>query len=121
MYISLLLAVFMQSTSGMWILLGFHVNRYYIENQLCNNRFDLIPLCKGYCYLEEKVKEENKNNDVQIKVKLLEVAMVLPEIFATRNHTNLQPTDRLFFSDYVDTTLAEGFSFAILKPPILSA
>lgn len=60
MYISLLLAVIMQSTSSIWIYLGFELNRDYIARQLCINRFETIPVCKGSCYLEEKIKEEKK-------------------------------------------------------------
>ncbi|UQA74149.1 hypothetical protein K2F45_20385 [Sphingobacterium siyangense] len=118
MYISLLLAIIMQSTGSIWIYLGFQLNRDYIVSQLCINRFETIPVCKGSCYLEERIKEEKSNNDAQIKVKLLEVAMVLP--IHEDNHKNpiQQPIKDIAFTPVSIGPLSNGFCLSIFKPPV---
>ncbi|RZF59282.1 hypothetical protein [Sphingobacterium corticibacterium] len=118
MYISLLVAVLIQSTSSMWIFVGFQLNWDYIESQLCINRFDTIPVCKGSCYLEEKIKEDQQHNDAPVKLKLLEVTMILA--FFTLNNT--QPIQKdignLLTQSVATAPLSDGFCFSIFKPPI---
>src|SRR5690606_29425720 len=98
MYISLLLAVIMQSTGSIWVYLGFQLNRDYIESQLCINRFDAIPVCKGSCYLEVKIKEENSNTDAHIIIKLLEIAMILPVVEHQDKKINYVPALDIVFA-----------------------
>lgn len=47
------------------------MNRDYIANNLCINRFDAIPVCKGSCILENALnkaqKEEQKTPEMKIK------------------------------------------------------
>lgn len=118
MYISLLLAVIMQSTGSIWVYLGFQLNRDYIESQLCINRFDAIPVCKGSCYLEEKIKEENNNTDAQIKIKLLEIAMVFPVFGHKYKKNNYQPAHDIAFAPISSDPLSDGFCIDIFKPPV---
>lgn len=118
MYISLLLAIIMQSTGSIWIYLGFQLNRDYIVSQLCINRFETIPVCKGSCYLEEKIKEEKSNNDAEIKVKLLEVAMVLPVPDDNHKKPIQHPIEDIVFTPASIGPLSNGFCFSIFKPPV---
>ncbi len=118
MYISLLLAVIMQSTSSIWIYLGFELNRDYIARQLCINRFETIPVCKGSCYLEEKIKEEKSNADAQITVKLLEVVMVLPVLDDSHKKPIEHTIEDIVFTPIPIGSLCNGFCFSIFKPPI---
>ncbi|MGO1245514.1 MAG: hypothetical protein ACTJHT_08980 [Sphingobacterium sp.] len=118
MYISLLLAVILQSTSSIWIYLGFQLNRDYIAGQLCINRFETIPICKGSCYLEEKIKEETSNDDAQIKVKLLEFVMVLPVFDDNHKRPIQQLVKDIVFRPTSSGPLSNGFCFSIFKPPI---
>ncbi|TYR31698.1 hypothetical protein FXV77_20870 [Sphingobacterium phlebotomi] len=119
MYISLLLAVIIQSTGSIWIYLGFKINHDYITSQLCINRFETIPVCKGSCYLEEKIKEEKNNSDTQIKIKLLEVVMVLPVFDLNHKKSTQQPVQAIFVTPISSEPLSEGFCFGIFKPPVL--
>lgn len=118
MYISLLLAVTMQSTGSIWIYLGFKLNQEYIASQLCLNRFDTIPVCKGSCYLEEKIKEEKDNPDTQIKIKLIEIAMVLPVFNLNPLKNNYQPIDKTVFGRTHSNSLPDGVCIGIFKPPV---
>jgi len=117
MYISLLVAVLIQSMSSMWIFLSFQLNRDYIESQLCINRFDTIPVCKGSCYLEEKIKEDQQHNDAPVKLKLLEVTMILA-VFSLSNTQPIQRDINLVPQKVSPDPLSDGFCFSIFKPPI---
>ncbi len=59
---SLLFLFIVQSTKNLWIITTFHINREYISDNLCVNRFDKIPTCKGQCYLDDQLEKENKEN-----------------------------------------------------------
>ena len=109
----------MQSTSSMWIYMGFEINRDYIENQLCINRFDLIPVCKGSCYLEEKIKEENNSSESKIKIKLLEVVMILPVFDLDQKQDTPQTVEDIVFTQMSSRPLSDGFFVNIFKPPVL--
>lgn len=119
MYISLLLAVNMQSIGSIWIYLGFKLNQEYIVSQLCLNRFDTIPTCKGSCYLEEKIKEEKNNTDTQVNIKLFEIIMVLPVFNLNPLKKNHQPVDKTIFGRTYSNSLPEGFCNSIFRPPLL--
>ena len=56
----LLILFVIQSTSNLWIISSFYINRDYIAKELCINRFDKMPVCKGICYLEKKISDNEK-------------------------------------------------------------
>jgi len=57
----LLIAAFLvQCTSQLWIMVAFKINQDFIAANLCINRFDAIPVCKGSCYLEDQLNQEQK-------------------------------------------------------------
>ena len=58
----MLLAILVQSSSQLWIETVFYLNRDYIAQELCVNRFDRIPLCKGSCVLEKKLEEDTEKS-----------------------------------------------------------
>lgn len=57
-----LVVVLFQSTSTLWILGAFYLNRDRIANTICVNRFETIPICKGQCYLNKELKENEKRD-----------------------------------------------------------
>lgn len=69
----LLLAFVYQSSSSFWIITSFYVNQQYISNNLCVNRFDAIPVCNGYCYLNTKLSEDAEKEQALPKIKNQEV------------------------------------------------
>lgn len=58
----LLFIFILQSTKSLWIITSFHVNRDYIAKNLCINRFDKIPTCKGQCFLNNELSKEQKDS-----------------------------------------------------------
>ena len=49
-----------QSLSQLFILGSFYLNRDFIAETKCENRFDKIKLCKGHCFLTKELKESEK-------------------------------------------------------------
>lgn len=72
----LFLGVFVfQCTSNLFILTSFLINIDYISENLCINRFDKIPTCKGQCYLGDKLKENEKKEQKLPNFKTKEVQL----------------------------------------------
>jgi len=61
--------LFLQGSSQVWLLASFIYNRDYIAENLCINRFDLIPVCKGSCVLEEQIEKGKKDQEKQPELK----------------------------------------------------
>jgi len=76
-----------QSTKGLWIISSFHINRSYIAYNLCINRFDKIPTCKGQCFLNkqlEKEQKESKSNPITLEKDYVFIAPFIPELTAEK-------------------------------------
>ncbi|KQB43926.1 hypothetical protein RCH33_416 [Flavobacterium daejeonense] len=71
----LLILFVIQSTSNLWIISSFYINRDYIAKELCINRFDKMPVCKGICYLEKKISDNEKKEQKIPNVKEKEIQL----------------------------------------------
>lgn len=61
---------------------SFYINRDYIAENLCVNRFEAIPVCKGQCFLDEKLKEnENKQEQRLPDLKQNQIQLFQPVDF----------------------------------------
>lgn len=70
-------SVVLQGTSSIWILLSFYMQREYIAENVCINRFDAIPVCMGQCYLQDRL-EDNETQDQRLPdVKQKEIHLFL--------------------------------------------
>lgn len=78
-YILLFLFIF-QSTSSFWIMASFYVNQKYIAENICINRFDLIPLCNGTCFLTKELKENDKKEQKIPTIKEKELQLYCQQI-----------------------------------------
>lgn len=105
-----------QSTSTLWIMASFYVQRDYISKNLCVNRFDAIPVCKGQCYLNKQLKENEKKEQNLPDLKQKEIQLFVQNnlsfeftktIFEERLNT-LHTKDNFLSSEYV---------FSIFHPP----
>ncbi len=70
-----LAVVLFQSTSKLWILTAFYLNRDYISTTICINRFDAMPICKGQCYLDKELKAQEKQEQNFPDLKQKEVPL----------------------------------------------
>jgi hypothetical protein len=59
--IVLIIAFAFQCLSSFTVLVDFYSNRAYIAENICVNRFEAIPICKGQCYLNKELKKTEKN------------------------------------------------------------
>ncbi len=71
--IACLLVIMIQSTSSLWILGSFYINQDYISKNVCVNRFDAMPICKGKCYLNNELKENEKKEQKLPDLKQKEI------------------------------------------------
>jgi len=111
-----LLAFVIQSTSSLWIITSFYIQRDYISKNICVNRFDAISVCKGQCFLTEQIKE-NQNKEQSIPLtKLQEV-----QLFFHHNEANSLPElsyfELLMTSTLKEKSFASDFVFSIFHPP----
>jgi hypothetical protein len=73
--ILLIIAFLVQTTNQLWIWAAFKLNQDYIANTLCINRFDLVPICKGSCYLEQKLANNQEQQTKQPDLKTKEITL----------------------------------------------
>lgn len=70
-----LFVILFQSTSKLWIMGAFYLNRDYISKNICINRFDAVPICKGQCYLKKELKENEKQEQKFPDLKQKEIQL----------------------------------------------
>lgn len=105
-----------QSTSTLWIMASFYVQRDYISKNLCVNRFDAIPVCKGQCYLNKQLKENEKKEQNLPDLKQKEIQLFV------QNNLSFEFTktifeERLNTLHTKDNFLSSEYLFSIFHPP----
>ncbi len=72
----LFIAIFLlQTHSQLWVLTSFYINRNYIAQELCINRFEKVAVCKGSCFLEKKLREDNQKQEKIPDLKTKDVTL----------------------------------------------
>jgi hypothetical protein len=118
-YLLLMIFVF-QSVSQLWILGAFYVRRDYIANNVCVNRFDAVPICKGQCYLTQELTEHGQEQEQQLpdlKHKGLELLAV------SETPCYLEPPVHQYSLPVPSAGtghLSSGFLFSVFHPPRLA-
>jgi hypothetical protein len=106
-----------QSTSNLWIMASFYAQQEFIANNLCINRFESIPICKGQCYLDLKLEENEKKEQQLPELKIKEVQLFfqfqqsiafIPIISKTQEPSQNQ-----------QKIICTDFKFAVFHPPRL--
>lgn len=102
-----LFVILFQSLSQLFILGNFYLNRNYIAETKCENRFDKIKLCKGHCYLTKELKESEKKTEKfpDVKQKELKFTEQAVEILS------------FYFSEDGETTFSSDCRFYISLGP----
>jgi hypothetical protein len=84
----LLIAIIFQSANKTIVYLNYYFNKTYIIKNVCENRFDKIPICKGHCYIKKELqkteKQENKypekkHKEVQLYFDIIEISTIIPK------------------------------------------
>jgi hypothetical protein len=118
----LLIAGFLvQSTSQLFILAVFKINQKYISENLCINRFDAIPICKGSCFLENKLvqneQRQQKLPDLSVKNSTL-FCQAFP-IACIKVGTNL--SQAIMYPTLNTGFISSNFLQSVFRPPSLFA
>ena len=105
--IVLIIAFAFQCLSSFTVLVDFYSNREYIAENICVNRFEAIPICKGQCYLDKQLKKTEKNEKKTSTQKEKEVQnlpltpidfSVIEKEFSTENKVVAQHQTDIQFS-----------------------
>ena len=60
LFIAALLGILLQNFGKVYILLRFEMNQAYIAKTLCVKKDEPDNCCKGHCYLNKQLEEEDK-------------------------------------------------------------
>ena len=107
-----------QSTKSLWIITSFQINRDYIASNLCINRFDKIPTCKGQCYLNNELSKEQKNNKKNLTTIEKDSIFIAPQFTVIQTPIYYNNILKNKFS-YHKTTKYTSFLFSFENPPEL--
>jgi len=118
-FILLIGAFLLQALSSLVILAAFHLNRDYISNNLCVNRFDAIPLCKGSCYLEKQLSDNEQQQQELPELKLKETTLFYDHRKVDVERPVCIPVIHQVFYGRQSSILSEGTTSSVFKPPIL--
>lgn len=113
----LLYCIILQSLSQSCIVAAFYLHREYIAKNLCINRFDTVPVCKGQCVLEDRLEKNEKQQQQFPDFKQKEVHLYLhhPNILIIEN-----PADHPLYENIVlsrERKASCGFPCSIFHPP----
>lgn len=114
----LLIIFAFQSTKGLWIVTSFHINRNYIAENLCINRFDKIPVCKGQCFLNQQLDQDQKENKNNLTSAEKEVVFIAPKSTEIISQKNIQLIEEKKYSFHLITDYT-SFLFNFENPPEL--
>lgn len=114
----LLIGFITQSFSQLWVMTSFYINREYIAENICINRFEAIPVCKGQCYLDDKLKEtENKQEQQLPDVKQNQIQLFQPaEFLSFELQSQIIDTKIRYGQSYQFFTTSEPI-FSVFQPP----
>lgn len=106
-----------QSTNSFWIVASFYANQDYIAENICINRFDKIPVCKGKCFLSEQLKQSEKKEQKVPNVKDKETQLYFHTI-AVAFIARKKPVEVTQLPSVgSSTTITQPFFYSIFHPP----
>lgn len=113
---SILILLLFQNAGSLWIIGDFYINQDYIAKNLCINRFDAVPLCKGRCYLAKELKGAEKQQQKIPAVTYKEVQLFFEKAVLSMPDA---PADRIrkTFPSLIISRIREIFIFSIYHPP----
>ena len=67
--ILMIIAMMLPNLTKIGVLIDFKINQDFIAEVLCINKDELIPMCKGNCYLSEQLKKAEEQEEKQAPTK----------------------------------------------------
>lgn len=108
----------LQSNMTIVIATSFYYNQNYIEKYLCLQRNMVNNNCHGQCYLMQKMKDKQENEQKNFKVHFHEANSVDP-------YSTLIPAiavisfEKISYPTYPTDMLPSDYNAAVFKPPIV--
>ena len=116
--IFLLFIFTIQTTKSLWIITSFQINREYIASNLCINRFDKIPTCKGQCFLTKELNKEQNENKRNITTNEKDSIFIAPHFVVIQTPKYSKSILKNKFS-FHKATKYTSFLFNFENPPEL--
>ncbi len=99
-------------------MVAFEMNRNYIARNLCVNRFDAIPVCKGSCVLEKELNRNEKQQEKFPELKLKETSLFCQvNVGLQPVSTDILPADKATGFDYKTTIITSAYLLSVFRPP----
>ncbi|QHC86199.1 hypothetical protein AS589_16080 [Empedobacter brevis] len=114
----LLLSFLYQNTSSIWIITSFYINQDYIAKNICVNRFDLIPVCNGKCYLQKELSADSEKEKQIPNIKVQEVQPLFCQIIYQYTLETLTVV-HLIYPEYSSEFLVSNMISSVFQPPEL--
>ena len=111
-----LFVIMFQSMSTLCIYTAFALNRNYISENICINRFDSLPVCKGQCYLSDKLKENEKQEKKFPDLKQKEIPLFCEEKNLLNAPSLLSAQTDIIPNNAADFIIS-GYAASIFHPP----
>jgi len=113
----LIFAFLVQSSSQLWIIISFKINQDYIAANLCINRFETIPVCKGSCFLENQLNQAQKQQQKLPDLKTKEI-----NLFFQNNSTELQEpiifiSSNISYPNLNTSFITSDYLNSVFRPP----
>jgi hypothetical protein len=114
--ICILALLVFQNTSSLWIIGAFYINQDYIAKNVCINRFDAVPICKGQCYLSKELKNTEKQEQKIPTVTYKEIQLFF-EYEMAFSFSETIVIARTIYPLLKKDQLRSTFIFSIYHPP----
>lgn len=95
---------------------SFYAQRDYISKNLCVNRFDTTPVCRGRCYLTKQLKESEKKEQDLPEIKQEEIQLFIQSNISFECRKIIF-RDTLSIVFYEDNFPVSEFLFEVFHPP----
>lgn len=116
----LLIAAFLvQCTSQLWIMVAFKINQDYIAANLCINRFDAIPVCKGSCFLEDQLNQDQKQQQKFPDLKTREITLFCHGNTIAYLTQPLLPKDNVSYTSHKVSFISSDYLRSVFRPPMM--
>ena len=117
----LILLLMTQTFSHLFVVLSFRINRDYIANNLCENRYLPKLQCKGNCVLMKKMKQEQKQESeapVTLKIEILSLVVSSKKFLAAT--PDIAATQINFYHHAQNSGMPVDRPVDIFHPPLVS-